>query len=41
MCVVTRSLFSLCLCSGGFKANGVDEIVESLDDALIEVVKVR
>ena len=41
MCVVTRSLFSLCLCSGGFEANGVDEIVESVDDALVELVELR
>jgi hypothetical protein len=41
MCVVTRSLFSLCLCSGGFEADGVDEIIESVDDALVELVKLR
>ena len=41
MCVVTRSLFPLCVCSGGFEANRVDEIVESLDDSLVELVKLR
>jgi hypothetical protein len=39
MCGVTRSLFSLCLFSGGFEANGVQEIVESLDDPLVELVE--
>ena len=41
MRVVTRSLSSLCKCSGGFEANGVDEIVESVDDSLVELVKLR
>jgi len=37
-----ESLFSfvLVVCgSGGFEANRVDEIVESLDDSLVELVK--
>jgi hypothetical protein len=41
MCVVTRSLFSLCVCSGGFEANGMNEIVEGLDGPLVELVKLR
>ena len=41
MYVVPGSLFSLCICSGGFEANGVDEIVEGLDDPLVEFVKLR
>ena len=39
MCVVTRSLFSLCLRSGGFEAKRVDEVVEGLDDSFVELVK--
>jgi len=27
--------------SGGFEANGVDEIVERLDDPLVELVELR
>ena len=29
------------MCSGGFEANRVDEIVEGLDDPLVELVKLR
>jgi hypothetical protein len=41
MRIVTGSLFSLCMGSGGFEANRVDEIVEGLDDPLVQLVELR
>jgi hypothetical protein len=34
-------LFSLHLESGGFEAHGLDKIIKSVDDALVESVELR
>ena len=38
---LTRILFSLCISSGGFDADGIHELIEIVNDALVEAVQLR